>query len=76
MYPNLKPAHALVYTVPISMEQQFKQSKEIVGLEYVGNLEEYYSSEWAFRIPSFAFPKNNESQESELFQISGSTSYC
>jgi hypothetical protein len=34
-------------------------SKEIVRLVDIGVLEEYYSSEWASRIPSFAIPKKN-----------------
>jgi hypothetical protein len=36
-----------------------QQSKEIVRLVDIGVLEEYYSSEWASRIPSFAIPKKN-----------------
>jgi hypothetical protein len=57
MDPNCKPFHACAYTVPRSVEQQLKQSKEIVRLVYIGVLEENYSSEWA--APSFAIPNKN-----------------
>jgi 6-pyruvoyl-tetrahydropterin synthase len=45
MDPNCKPIHAHAYTVPISVEQQLQQSKEIVRLVDIGVREEYYSSE-------------------------------
>jgi hypothetical protein len=59
MDPNCKPIHVRAYTVPISVEQQLQQSKEIVRLVDIGILEEEpdYSSEWAS--PSFAIPKKN-----------------
>jgi hypothetical protein len=53
--------HARGYTVPRSVEQQSQQNKEIVRLVDIGVLEEDYSSEWAFLIPSFAIPKKNGS---------------
>jgi hypothetical protein len=59
MDPNCKPIHARAYTVPISVEQQLQQSKEIVRLVDIGVLEEDYSSEWASLPPSFAIPKKN-----------------
>jgi hypothetical protein len=43
--------HAHVYTVPISVEPQSQQGKEIVRLVDIGVLEEDYASEWASRIP-------------------------
>jgi hypothetical protein len=57
MDPNCKPIHVRAYTVSRSVEQQLRQSKEIVRLVYIGVLEEYYSSEWSSCIPSFAIPK-------------------
>jgi hypothetical protein len=57
MDPNCKPIHARAYTVPRSVEQQLRHSKEIVRLVDIGVLEEDYSSEWAS--PSFAIPKKN-----------------
>jgi hypothetical protein len=59
MDPNCKPIHAHAYTVPRSLEQQLKQSKEIVRLVDIGVLEEDpdYSSEWASS--SFEIPKKN-----------------
>jgi hypothetical protein len=54
MDPNCKPIHARKYTVPISVEQQLHQCKEIVRLVDIGVLEEYYSSEWASLFPTFA----------------------
>jgi hypothetical protein len=59
MDPNYKPIHARAYTVPISVEQQLQQSKEIVRLVEIGVLEEDYPSEWASLPPSFAIPKKN-----------------
>jgi hypothetical protein len=56
---NCKPIHARAYTVPRSVEQQLQYSKEIVRLVDIAVLEEDYSSEWAYRIPSFAIPKKN-----------------
>jgi hypothetical protein len=47
MDPNCKPIDARAYTVPISVEQQLQQNKEIVRLMEIGVLEEDYSSEWA-----------------------------
>jgi hypothetical protein len=49
MYPNCKPIHARAYTVPRSVEQQLRQSKEIVRLVDIGVFEEETdcSSEWA-----------------------------
>jgi hypothetical protein len=57
MDPNCKPIHARAYTVPISVEQQLQQSKEIVRLVDIGVIEEDYSSEWDSTLPSFAIPK-------------------
>jgi hypothetical protein len=57
MNPNCKPIHAHAYTVPRSVEQQLRHSKEIVRLVDIGVLEEDYSSEWAS--PSFANTKKN-----------------
>jgi hypothetical protein len=57
MDPNCKPIHERAYTVPRSVEQQLKHSKEILRLVDIGVLEEDYSSEWAS--PSFAIPKKN-----------------
>jgi 6-pyruvoyl-tetrahydropterin synthase len=57
MDPNCKPIHAHAYTVPILVEQQLQQNKEIVRLVDIGVLEKDYSSEWAFFFPSFAIPK-------------------
>jgi hypothetical protein len=51
MYCNCKPIHARAYTVPISVEQQLQQSKEIVRVVHIGVLEEDYSSAWASCIP-------------------------
>jgi hypothetical protein len=59
MDPNCKPIHARAYTVPRSVEQQLRQGKEVVRLVDIGVLEEDYSSEWAYFIPSFAIPKKN-----------------
>jgi hypothetical protein len=59
MDPNCKPIHARAYTVPRSVEQQLRQSKDIVRLVDIGVLEEEYSSEWASYIPSFAILKKN-----------------
>jgi hypothetical protein len=39
MDPNCKPIHASAYTVPRSVEQQLRQSKEIVRLVNIGVLE-------------------------------------
>jgi hypothetical protein len=50
MNPNCKPIHARAYTVPRSVEQQLKHSKEIVRLVDIGVLEGDYSSEWASSI--------------------------
>jgi hypothetical protein len=63
MDPDCKPIHARAYTVPRSVEQQLKQSKDIVRLVDIGVLEEvqYYSSEWASMFPSFVIPKKNGS---------------
>jgi hypothetical protein len=61
MGPNFKPILVHAYTVPRSVEQQLQQSKEIVILVNIGFLEEEYSSEWAFLLPSFAIPKKNGS---------------
>jgi hypothetical protein len=60
MDPNCKPIHARSYTIPRSVEQQLRYSKEIVRLVDIGVLEEDYSSEWASSFPSFAIPKKNE----------------
>jgi hypothetical protein len=57
MDPNCKPIHARAYTVPRSVEQQSKKSKEIARLVDIGVFEEDYSSEWASICPSFAIPK-------------------
>jgi hypothetical protein len=57
MDPNCKPIHASAYTVPRSVEQQLKQTKEIARLVDIGLLEEGYYSQWSF--PSFAIPKKN-----------------
>jgi hypothetical protein len=57
MDPNFKLIHARAYNVPILLEQQLQQIKEIVRLVDIGVLEEDYSSEWAS--PSFAIPKKN-----------------
>jgi hypothetical protein len=57
MDPNCKPIHARANTVPISVEQQLPQSKEIVRLVDIGVLEEDYFSEWSS--PSIAIPKKN-----------------
>jgi hypothetical protein len=57
MDPNCKPIHACAYTVPISVEQQLQQSKEMVRLMDIGILEEDYSYEWTSTCPSFATPK-------------------
>jgi hypothetical protein len=43
MDPNFKPIHACAYTVPRSVEQQWR--KEIVRLVDIGVLEEEYFSE-------------------------------
>jgi hypothetical protein len=65
MGPNHKPVHALVYNIPSSVEQQFRQNKEIVGLVDIGILIEdlNYSSEWDFSLPEFALlrKRNNRS---------------
>jgi hypothetical protein len=66
MDTNCKPIHARAYTVPRSVEQQLKQSKEIVRLADIGVLEEDYSSEWAF--PSFEIPENRNNKNSYRFQ--------
>jgi hypothetical protein len=55
MDPNCKPIDAHAYTVPISVEQQLRQNKEIVRLVDIGVLEKDYSSGWSS--PSFAIPK-------------------
>jgi hypothetical protein len=55
MDPNCKPIHAHAYTVPRSVEQQLQQTKEIVRLVDIGDLEE----DWAFVFPAFAIPKKN-----------------
>jgi hypothetical protein len=57
--PNFKVVHALVYTDPISLEQQLQQSKEIVRLVDIGILEEDYLSEWSSIHQTFAIPKKN-----------------
>jgi hypothetical protein len=49
----------LVFKNPISVKQQFQQSKDIVRLVEISVLEKDYSSEWASCIPSFAIPKKN-----------------
>jgi hypothetical protein len=59
MNPNCQPIHARAYTVPRSVEQQLRQSKEIVRLVDIGVLEKEYSSEWASLVPSFAITKKN-----------------
>jgi hypothetical protein len=62
MDPNCKPIHTHAYTVPRSVQQQLKQSKEIVRfvrLVEIRVLEEDYSSEWASLSPSFAISKKN-----------------
>jgi hypothetical protein len=61
MDPNCKPIYACTYNIPRSVEQQLKQSKEIVRLVDIGEglLEEDYSSEWDSISPSFAIPKKN-----------------
>jgi hypothetical protein len=61
MDPNYKPIHAHAYTVPRSVEQQLKHSKETVRLVDIGVLEEDYFYEWASASPSFAIPKKNGS---------------
>jgi hypothetical protein len=43
MDPNFKPIHVRAYTVPRSVEQQLRHSKEIVRLVDIGVLEEDYS---------------------------------
>jgi hypothetical protein len=58
MDPNCKPIHVRAYTVPRSVEQQLRHSKEIVRLVDIGVLEEDYFSEWSS--PSFAIPKKNK----------------
>jgi hypothetical protein len=50
---DCKPIHARAYTV----EQQLRQSKEIVRLVDIGVLEEDYFSEWSS--PSFPISKKN-----------------
>jgi hypothetical protein len=42
---NCKSVHMLAPTVPRSVEQQLQQSKEVVILVDIGNLENDYSSE-------------------------------
>jgi hypothetical protein len=59
IYSYCKPIHVHAYTVPRSVEQQLKHSKEIVRLVDIGVLEGDYSSEWASSIQSFAIPKKN-----------------
>jgi hypothetical protein len=59
MDPNCKPIHVRPYTVPISVEQQLQQSKEIVRLVDIGVLEEDYSSERASISSSFAIPEKS-----------------
>jgi hypothetical protein len=59
MDPCCKPIHARAYTVSRSVEQQLRQSKEIVRLVDIGVLDEDYSSEWASMFPSIAIPKKN-----------------
>jgi hypothetical protein len=59
MNPNCKPVHANACTVPRSVDQQLKQSKEIERLLDIGVLEEDYSSDWSSLFPSFAIPKKN-----------------
>jgi hypothetical protein len=54
---NCEPIHARAYTIPISVEQQLQQHKEIVRLVEIGVLEEDYSSEWITMCPSFSIPK-------------------
>jgi hypothetical protein len=46
MDPNCKQDHLRAYTIPRSMEQQLRHSKEIVRLVDIGVLEKDYSSEW------------------------------
>jgi hypothetical protein len=60
MDPNFKQIHASAYTVPLSVEQQLQQSKEIVKLLVVRILEGDYSCERASIPPPFAIPKKNE----------------
>jgi hypothetical protein len=57
MDPNCKPTHFHAYNVSRSVEQQLRQSNEIVRLLDIGVLEEDYSSEWVS--PSFAVFKKN-----------------
>jgi hypothetical protein len=45
MDPNCKPVHALSYTLPKSVKQEWQQNKEITRLVDIGVLEEDYSSE-------------------------------
>jgi hypothetical protein len=49
--------HAHVYSVPMSVEQQLQQNKDIVRLVGVGVLEEDYSSDWYSLPPTFSIPK-------------------
>jgi hypothetical protein len=72
MDPNFKPIHARAYTVPRSVEQQLRFSKEIVRLVDIGVLEEDYSSEWAS--PSIAIPKKNGTIR--VVTDSGNSTYC
>jgi hypothetical protein len=58
--PNCKPIHAHEYTLPRSVEQQLLQSKEIVRLVEIGDLEEDYSSELASISPTIAIPMKKE----------------
>jgi hypothetical protein len=60
MDPDCKPVHARDYTVPRSVEQQLRQSKEILRRVEIGVFEVDYSSEWAFYFPSFPIPKKTE----------------
>jgi hypothetical protein len=59
MDPNCKLVHVHAYTVPRSVEEHLKQSKEIVRLADIRVLEQEYSSE--LDSPSFVIPKKNGS---------------
>jgi hypothetical protein len=59
MVPNYKPINARSYTVPRSVKQKLRYSKEIVRLVEIGVLEEEYSSEWSSAFQSFAIPKKH-----------------
>jgi hypothetical protein len=62
MDPNCKTVHAGVYTVPRLVEQQLRQSKEIVRLVDIGvlKIEADYSPEWSSLSPSFEITKKRE----------------